>query len=1226
MTKFNRDMISSLKVFIVMLTLIIPVGLALAMNDHADETDVSYYLKPAGKTDQIQSEPLEIVSMRNAISKTFDNGDGSNKVIIHIKPIHYQDGDGNWQEIDFSKPLQGSRSRESTTIQPGASDGKDSFILTGFTSTGVDQKELNVGNDPDFWMSLDNSPTNIPQMRIVIQFDVSGLPDESEIQDAVMKIYFHEDASGDQTSFTIQCYVLTNSWVEGTGVTTAATRDGVCWNRRDSTVTWSNPGGDHESSPVATEILSNYGWGSWDLQGPVQDWVDGTKNNYGVILIGTSGADTVKYLHTSDSSAAERPKLEINYISNKPPKVKNERRTVELYEDNETKYINLEYDPPAVPDGIFTDPDNDPLDFYVWTGTKWGGRVDASAFESENLTATIKYEEGIDVLEIKPKKNRFGTDRILLNASDISDAFIIYEMTIIIHPINDEPKINDTTKWKLKAPEPSVASHSLTCKEDQWCNLTVTAWDPVERGDDKKLKFSVNSSEDNAEFFTIEEGTGKVSFFPTNEDVGLYYLKITVNDQGEENNLAHFTFILEVENVNDIPYISEIATPQFVQTISKGDTEITISENAIEDKYFNFTVYGKDEDLNLDQSPERLLISVKPMDRFTVVTQKETPTKVVKVTFLPTNDDVGTFTGQLTVTDQDNEDTTIGLNINVVNVNDAPVISNFYFGTQILDTESDKVLNLGSYGTVYEATEKEDYTFNIRAVDIDPKDDLTMDLEIQNRTSGEKKNILSVKTIDDVGNPDEVTLENEITITPDQKAGKHGEIWINITVTDKARAEGLLMLRIPVENVNDPPPEPTIKVEVVDADRSTRFIKENLTIKFEAKNLSDPDGDNLNYSWDFDDTDGIQEDARGLFIDWTYEKEGSYTVTLTVDDGNGGTNFTTQKIQVIEPESKDEDGEDSAAVLGSVSGIPTLYIIIVIIVIVILLIVLSFVILKRKKQKEEEEAAAKAQAEQEQLMAQYAAYGYPMDQMAAYYQDPAMMAQYQAYMQQMMQQYPEQYQQMMQQYGGAGMDSQTALMQQLQAQPYTVAAGTGYEAYQQPGVQPQPVQTTELAQAPVSVLPMAGVPGQPQLPPASGEEILPGEMGLEPAAVGEPDIPESPFAEAQTQTLEEELGKDAAVTEIPVEPDTSQPELEVPSPELSEGPEVQEGPSEPSVEPEQAPEPEETPTEGEVEKTEEGEKKDEASDEVGTGKKCQNCGAAVKDGWFLCPECKKPLI
>jgi len=52
------------------------------------------------------------------------------------------------------------------------------------------------------------------------------------------------------------------------------------------------------------------------------------------------------------------------------------------------------------------------------------------------------------------------------------------------------------------------------------------------------------------------------------------------------------------------------------------------------------------------------------------------------------------------------------------------------------------------------------------------------------------------------------------------------------------------------------------------------------------------------YSWDFDNADGLQEDAVGAVIDVTYPSAGAFTATLTVQDNSGRTSQATVDINV----------------------------------------------------------------------------------------------------------------------------------------------------------------------------------------------------------------------------------------------------------------------------------------------------------------------------------------
>ncbi|KAF5428716.1 PKD repeat-containing protein [Candidatus Methanomarinus sp.] len=54
------------------------------------------------------------------------------------------------------------------------------------------------------------------------------------------------------------------------------------------------------------------------------------------------------------------------------------------------------------------------------------------------------------------------------------------------------------------------------------------------------------------------------------------------------------------------------------------------------------------------------------------------------------------------------------------------------------------------------------------------------------------------------------------------------------------------------------------------------------------------------YVWDFDDSNGLQQDATGAAVQHTYNMAGTYTATLTVTDGDGNADFDTVAITVNE--------------------------------------------------------------------------------------------------------------------------------------------------------------------------------------------------------------------------------------------------------------------------------------------------------------------------------------
>ena len=73
-------------------------------------------------------------------------------------------------------------------------------------------------------------------------------------------------------------------------------------------------------------------------------------------------------------------------------------------------------------------------------------------------------------------------------------------------------------------------------------------------------------------------------------------------------------------------------------------------------------------------------------------------------------------------------------------------------------------------------------------------------------------------------------------------------------------------------------------------------------IIFSGKGSSDPDNDVLEYYWDFDQSDGKDENKIGQINNYGkiihyYSIEKTYTVTLTVSDGDKTTS-TTKNIKI----------------------------------------------------------------------------------------------------------------------------------------------------------------------------------------------------------------------------------------------------------------------------------------------------------------------------------------
>ena len=161
-------------------------------------------------------------------------------------------------------------------------------------------------------------------LRAVIAFDInSAIPAGSIITDVQLELNALKagPGSGDD-SYTI--HRLLKDWGEGTsnafgGAGAPSTPGDATWiHTFFDTETWSNPGGDFEAAPSATETVSGLGlktWGSTpQMIADVQSWLDNPASDFGWILIGDESTSASARQFGSRESTSAAPALKITYV------------------------------------------------------------------------------------------------------------------------------------------------------------------------------------------------------------------------------------------------------------------------------------------------------------------------------------------------------------------------------------------------------------------------------------------------------------------------------------------------------------------------------------------------------------------------------------------------------------------------------------------------------------------------------------------------------------------------------------------------------------------------------------------------------------------------------------------------------------------------------------------------------------------------------------------------
>ena len=91
------------------------------------------------------------------------------------------------------------------------------------------------------------------------------------------------------------------------------------------------------------------------------------------------------------------------------------------------------------------------------------------------------------------------------------------------------------------------------------------------------------------------------------------------------------------------------------------------------------------------------------------------------------------------------------------------------------------------------------------------------------------------------------------------------------------------------------------------------FTNQDVTV--DAAGTTDPDGDVLTYAWTF----GDGASASGTQVTHAYAAAGSFTVTLTVNDGRGGTDTASKTVVVTAPTQ--ENRQPTAVITSFASGL-----------------------------------------------------------------------------------------------------------------------------------------------------------------------------------------------------------------------------------------------------------------------------------------------------------------
>jgi parallel beta-helix repeat protein len=233
-----------------------------------------------------------------------------------------------------------------------------------------------------------------------------------------------------------------------------------------------------------------------------------------------------------------------------------------------------------------------------------------------------------------------------------------HNFTLTVQNVNDPPEINTTDVLTVNETEPYSVDYNAS---DIDPTNDILAW----------------GVDTNTTFLLIDAITGVLSGTPSRDDLGNYFVNVTVNDGNNGWDFRNFT--LRVLNLNDPP---EINTTDI----------LTVNENEL---------YSVDYEANdIDPTNDTLVWGVGTNATFLSM---DAGTGVLSGT--PSRDDLGGYYVNVTVNDGKGGWDNSNFTLTVLNVNDAPVINYSWADFSFDEDTVDESISLNDWFMDYDGTE-----------------------------------------------------------------------------------------------------------------------------------------------------------------------------------------------------------------------------------------------------------------------------------------------------------------------------------------------------------------------------------------------------------------------------------------------------------------------------------------------------------------------------------------
>ena len=181
------------------------------------------------------------------------------------------------------------------------------------TYLNVGRAAVNYSSNSEF-LNTYTWPTNTVANRIVMEWDLSALPQGAVIQEATLSLYMNGfSGTGGDDNYEITAHKIINHNPDILSCT---------WNTYDATNGWTGGanGGEQDIAPAefSTIVNKTSGYKNWNITQMVQGWVDNSSTNLGLMLNSdtTAASDSNRsFIPSENLNQDQRPILTIKYCS-----------------------------------------------------------------------------------------------------------------------------------------------------------------------------------------------------------------------------------------------------------------------------------------------------------------------------------------------------------------------------------------------------------------------------------------------------------------------------------------------------------------------------------------------------------------------------------------------------------------------------------------------------------------------------------------------------------------------------------------------------------------------------------------------------------------------------------------------------------------------------------------------------------------------------------------------